>query len=200
MGTWAPAWWYVCANPLEVVLADLGCAELVWPEERLLWKPRPSDQAVPICTVQYRAPDMLLGSQRFGPDLDLWSLGCVAAELFLREPLFQPKRPAQGKELLERDVLNLHFAFLGAPHRDSRTHAWMKSLPFVETFYGKGARQLPADAALESPPERLRGCPAQLTDFVQQTLRWHPEERPTAASASLHSFVGSRPLSVTASL
>ena len=66
LGTWAPAWWYVCANPLEVVLADLGCAELVWPEERLLWKPRPSDQAVPICTVQYRAPDMLLGSQRFG--------------------------------------------------------------------------------------------------------------------------------------
>ena len=58
---------------------------------RSLWKARPSDQTVPICTALYRHPDMLLGSLRFGPDLDLWSLGCVAAELFLREPLLQPK-------------------------------------------------------------------------------------------------------------
>ena len=54
---------------------------------------------------------MLLGSLRFGPDLDLWSLGCVAAELFLREPLFQPK----GTELPERSLLDAHFAFLGTP-------------------------------------------------------------------------------------
>ena len=75
----------------------------------------------------------------------------------------------------------------------------MKSLPFVETFYGpRGciSQAYPSNKQI-SCNKHLRGCPAQLADFVQQTLRWHPEERPTAASASLHSFVGSLPLSVT---
>ena len=113
---------------LKVVLADLGCAELATPDSRFLWKPKPSETYLPFCTAQYRSPDILLGSQRFGPDLDLWSLGCMAAELFLRKPLFQPK----GGKLTERSLLEEHFAFLGTPPSGSRTSEWMKSLPFVE--------------------------------------------------------------------
>ena len=81
---------------------------------------------------------MLLGSLRFGTDLDLWSLGCVAAELFLREPLSAPV----GKELPGRNLLNAHFKLLGTPLRATCTNAWMKSLPFVKNFYGKDARLL----------------------------------------------------------
>ena len=136
---------------------------------------------------------MLLGSLRFGPDLDLWSLGYVAAELFLREPLFQPN----WKELPERSLLDAHFAFLGTPPRDTSTNAWMKSLPFVENFYDRDARRLPENVPAGWPPTRLRCCQPQLADFVRQTLQWHPQERLTAASASLHSFVSSRALSVT---
>ena len=73
----------------------------------------------------------------------------------------------------------------------------MKYLPFVEKFYGRDAQHLPAKAPPEWPPERLRGCPPQLADFVQQTLQWQPQERLAAASASLHSFVSSRALDVT---
>ncbi len=93
------------------MLADLGCADLKWHDERIQWKQRPTDESVHICTSQYRPPDMLLGSLRFGPDLDLWSLGCVAAELFLREPLFQPRRIISK----ERSLLDTHFEFLGTP-------------------------------------------------------------------------------------
>ena len=73
----------------------------------------------------------------------------------------------------------------------------MKSLPFVENFYGKDAQRLEAKAPPEWPPKTLRDCPPQLADFVRQTLQLHPQERLTAASASLHSFVSSRALSVT---
>ena len=110
----------VAVDKLEVVLADLGCADFAWPEERFGWKTLPADQIVAICNVQYRAPDMLLGSQRFGPDLDMWPLGCVAAELSIREPLFQP--PAE-RSLAERSLLDAHFAFLGTPPKGASTHA-----------------------------------------------------------------------------
>ena len=94
------------------MLADLGCADLKWHDERIQWKQRPTDVSVHVCTIQYRPPDMLLGSLRFGPDLDLWSLGCVAAELFLREPLFHPKRAYDNKE---RHAFATHLEILGTP-------------------------------------------------------------------------------------
>ena len=182
-----------CSFVHKVVLADLGSAEVAMPDQRFLWKPEPSDATVPVCTVTYRAPDMLLGSLRFGPDLDMWSLGCVAAELFLREPLFRPR--GGSRQLPELSILDAHFELLGAP--PTSTLAWMKSLSFSEKFYAKDARRFPAKEPGEWPPERLRGCPPELADFVKQTLQWRPQERLAAASASLHSFVKSRALSVT---
>ena len=176
------------------MLADLGCADLKWHDERIRWKQRPIDESVHNCTIQYRPPDMLSGSLRFGPDLDLWSLGCVAAELFLREPLFQPRRPSVGKE---RRVLDMHFEILGTPAMDSSTYAWMKALPFFAKLY---AARRPPTYPYQWPPTRLRGCQAQLEDFVRRTLQWHPQERLTAASASQHEFVSSRALSVTVSV
>ncbi len=121
------------------MLADLGCADLKWHDERIQWKQRPTDESVHICTSQYRPPDMLLGSLRFGPDLDLWSLGCVAAELFLREPLFHPKRASASKE---RHILETHLEILGTPPMDSSTYAWMNPMPFFAKFYA--ARRPPA--------------------------------------------------------
>ncbi len=125
---------------------------------------------------------MLLGSLRFGPDLDVWSLGCVAAELFLRVPLFQPI----WNEVPERSLLDAHFAFLGTPPSGTSTNAWMKSLPFFWKFYGSYARRLPVTVLPAWPPEQLRGCQPRLTDFVRQTLQWRPHERMAAASACLH--------------
>ena len=153
---------------------------------------------VPICTPTYRAPDVLLGSLRFGADLDLWSLGCVAAELHLREPLFRvPGDREDGRNLFLDQC-----AILGTPAKNTTTRAWMRSLPFFQKFYGSEERALRpprggGNAPPEWPPARLRGCPPQLADFVQQALRWRPEERPSAASALCHPFVNPRALSVT---
>lgn len=36
----------------------------------------------------FRAPELLYGSSQYGLEIDLWSLGCVFAELFTLEPLF----------------------------------------------------------------------------------------------------------------
>ena len=36
----------------------------------------------------FRAPELLYGSTNYGVEIDLWSLGCIFAELFSLEPLF----------------------------------------------------------------------------------------------------------------
>ena len=36
----------------------------------------------------FRAPELLFGSTDYGLEIDLWSLGCIFAELFTLEPLF----------------------------------------------------------------------------------------------------------------
>jgi len=40
------------------------------------------------CTLWYRAPELLFGSHSYGPASDVWSLGCIIAEMLLRGALF----------------------------------------------------------------------------------------------------------------
>lgn len=42
-----------------------------------------------VVTLWYRPPELLLGSINYGVSVDLWSVGCVFAELLLRKPLLQ---------------------------------------------------------------------------------------------------------------
>ena len=77
---------------------------------------------VPACTAEYRAPDVFLGNLDFGADLDLWSMGCVAAELFLRRPLFE----RAGPKCAERSILDAHFAVLGMPSPGTESHNFLK--------------------------------------------------------------------------
>ena len=57
-------------------------------------------------TLWYRSPEILLGTTYATP-VDLWSCGCILAELFLRRPLF----PGQ----YEIDQLGKMFRVLGTP-------------------------------------------------------------------------------------
>jgi len=42
-----------------------------------------------ICSRFYRAPELLLGSRNYGTSVDIWSLGCVVAEMALLSPLLE---------------------------------------------------------------------------------------------------------------
>lgn len=63
-------------------LADFGLARLYNPEEmRKCYSPQ-------VATRWYRAPEILWGTQIYGPSIDLWSVGCVFAEMLRGVPLF----------------------------------------------------------------------------------------------------------------
>ncbi len=42
-----------------------------------------------IVTLWYRSPEILLGCDKYSTSVDIWSLGCIFAEMYLRKPLFQ---------------------------------------------------------------------------------------------------------------
>jgi cyclin-dependent kinase len=57
----------------------------------------------------YRAPDVLMGSHKYGTAVDIWSVGCVFAELVSGRPLF----PGTS----EQDELIRIFKLLGTPSK-----------------------------------------------------------------------------------
>ena len=50
-------------------------------------KYNPSKQLTPVVvTLWYRAPELLLGMERYTKAIDIWSIGCIFAEMLLKEP------------------------------------------------------------------------------------------------------------------
>ena len=39
----------------------------------------------------FRPPELLLGSDKYGPEVDMWSVGCIFAELLVGKPIFPGK-------------------------------------------------------------------------------------------------------------
>jgi serine/threonine protein kinase len=69
-------------NRGEVKLADFGMA-------RYFGDPKPAHLTQLVVTLWYRAPELLLGAERYGAEIDMWSVGCIFGELLRKEPLFQ---------------------------------------------------------------------------------------------------------------
>lgn len=42
-----------------------------------------------VVTLWYRAPEILLGASRYSCAIDMWSVGCIFAEMAMKKPLFQ---------------------------------------------------------------------------------------------------------------
>ena len=64
----------------NVRIADFGLARYV----TSLQKPLTRE----VETLWYRAPEIMLGKKKYGYGIDVWAIGCIFAELFLKRPLF----------------------------------------------------------------------------------------------------------------
>jgi len=69
----------------DVKVADFGLARAF----QIPGKPYTNE----VQTLWYRAPEVLLGVENYSVAIDIWSVGCIFAELVLRRPLFTGSSP-----------------------------------------------------------------------------------------------------------
>lgn len=63
-------------------------------------------------TLWYRAPEVLLGCQRYACPVDIWSVGCIFAEMVTKKPLFHGDSEIDQLFRIFRFVLQYHLFHL----------------------------------------------------------------------------------------
>eukprot|EP00873_Tetraselmis_striata_P020664 jgi/Tetstr1/440928/TSEL_029197.t1 len=123
-----------------------------------------------ICSRYYRAPELIFGATAYTTAIDVWSVGCVMAELLLGQPLFPGE---SGVDQLVEII-----KVLGTPTREEIQamnpnytefkFPQIKAHPWSKVF----SKRMPADAV----------------DLVSMLLQYSPEKRTTAIAAMTHPF------------
>ncbi|KAL0108388.1 hypothetical protein PUN28_015139 [Cardiocondyla obscurior] len=142
----------------RIKIADFGLAKTYDFEMRL---------TSVVVTQWYRAPEVLLGCSYATP-VDVWSVGCILAELCKLEPMF----PGTS----EGDQLDRIFQVLGTPSQQ----AWPENVSLSWTAFP------------HRPPKPLGAIIPDLNehglDLIRNMLMFDPHSRITAAQAVRHRY------------
>lgn len=123
-----------------------------------------------IVTLWYRAPEVLLGAPRYSCPVDVWSIGCIFAEMVTKKPLFQGDS--------EIDQLFRIFRVMKTPTEE----IWkgVSSLPdYHATFPNWTNFTLPKQV----PNMREEGL-----DLLTKMLIYDPAKRISAKQAAQHPY------------
>lgn len=128
-----------------------------------------------VITLWYRAPELLLGTEQYGPEVDMWSVGCLFYELLCKKTLFSGAT--------EPEQMDLIFRTLGSPTEESWPN-WEK-LPLAEMVpKGKYPCIIGRKLAHLSKPA---------FDLIRKLISLNPAERPTASEALDHEWFWCEP-------
>ncbi|KAL8144362.1 hypothetical protein V2J09_017394 [Rumex salicifolius] len=150
-------------------IGDFGLATFFRPE-------RAEPLTSRVVTLWYRAPELLLGSTDYGIAVDMWSAGCILAELFAGKPIM-PGRT-------EVEQMHKIFKLCGSPS-DSY---WKKlKLPHATSFK-------PTQPYKRGIAETFSDFPSSALALVDVLLAIEPEKRGNASSALSSEFFTTYPL------
>jgi len=132
-----------------------------------------------VVTLWYRAPDVLLGSRKYSTPVDVWSIGCIFAEMVNGSPLF--------KGTTEESQIDTIFQHLGTP--DESIYPTITELPeWKDTF-----NTYPAPSSLHRLVPRLDDAGV---DLLQAMLVYNPANRISAQIARQHPYFNDLPESI----
>ncbi|KAG6597998.1 CMGC/CDK protein kinase [Phytophthora cinnamomi] len=142
-----------------------------------------------VVTLWYRSPELLLGAKKYSTAVDIWSVGCIFAEMLLMKPLFTGRG--------ELDQTDQIFKLLGAPNEENwpgvdddvpdanvsvrgkwpRHSRLRDKFPLAATFSGSGCSLSKAGFDLLSrmlalsPSKRISAKDALAHEYFQESLR-----------------------------
>ncbi|KAM1023778.1 hypothetical protein ACFX2A_045608 [Malus domestica] len=123
-----------------------------------------------ICSRYYRAPELIFGATEYTTAIDIWSTGCVMAELLLGQPLFPGE---SGVDQLVEII-----KVLGTPTREE-----IKCMnPNYTEFKFPQIKPHPWHKVFQ---KRL---PPEAVDLVCRFFQYSPNLRCTALEACIHPF------------
>lgn len=121
-----------------------------------------------VVTLWYRAPDVLLGSRTYNTSIDIWSAGCIMAEMYTGRPLF----PGTTNE----DQITRIFRIMGTP--TERSWPGITQLPEYKPTFQMYATQDLRNILPAIDPNGI--------DLLQRMLQVRPELRISAQDALQH--------------
>lgn len=121
-----------------------------------------------VVTLWYRAPDVLLGSRTYNTSIDIWSAGCIMAEMYTGRPLF----PGTTNE----DQLQKIFRLMGTP--SERSWPGISQFPEYKTNFPVYATQDLRNILPQVDPVGLQ--------LLSAMLQLRPELRISAQQALQH--------------
>jgi len=131
----------------------------------------------------YRAPEIILGIP-YTSAIDIWSFGCILAELYTGLPIF----PGEN----ESEQLGLIMEVFGVPSKQVIQLSQRRDLffnqdnsPIIATS-SKGVERLPASKDLAT---ELKCSDPNFLDFLKQCFKWHPYDRQTPLQALQHPWI-----------
>jgi len=123
-----------------------------------------------ICSRYYRAPELIFGSTDYSTAIDVWSQGCVGAELLLGQPLFPGD---SGVDQLVEII-----KVLGTPTREE--------ISAMNSNYTEF--KFPQIKACQWRKVFRSETPAEAMEFIGSTLEYAPERRVKPLEGCAHSF------------
>jgi len=123
-----------------------------------------------ICSRYYRAPELIFGATDYSSPIDVWSAGCVIAEMMLGEPLFP------GDSSIDQlvEIIKL----LGTPSNE----LVMIMNPNCQDFKFPQIKPHPWHKVFRNKSDPMA------IDLVSKILVFNPSDRPKPLEALLHPF------------
>lgn len=156
-------------------LCDFGLARTAcsWGDNSLEAQPLFTDY---VATRWYRAPELLLGAVIYSDAVDLWSLGCILAEMMAGKPILR------GRSTVEQ--LEKVLEVTGSPSEPD-----LRPILASSPYAGKILESLPPRSEAPKPPLFLLRATPEANLLTLSLLKFNPERRPSAEKALEHPFV-----------